>query len=195
MLASASSASANTLYFQMNPNELSGPRQVFVFGPANASGAVTGPNGFNQSFDLGAEGFAVVNLNLSDQLTSGAVENKGFKVTSDASVSGYFLSRAPATTDMTYLIDGDTVTGTESGAFNLSGTDGSSGSEIDVAVLGTWTLTGSNTIGDYYRLTGSGRNATMSGTLTTGTYFRGTDIKYSGTWTVGANSVLTRCGQ
>jgi outer membrane autotransporter protein len=107
MLASASSASANTLYFQMNPNELSGPRQVFVFGPANASGAVTGPNGFNQSFDLGAEGFAVVNLNLSDQLTSGAVENKGFKVTSDASVSGYLLSRAPATTDMTYLIDGD----------------------------------------------------------------------------------------
>ena len=107
MLASASSASANTLYFQMNPNELSGPRQVFVFGPANATGAVTGPNGFNQSFDLGAEGFAVVNLNLSDQLASGTVENKGFKVTSDASVSGYFLSRAPATTDMTYLIDGD----------------------------------------------------------------------------------------
>ena len=107
MLASASSASANTLYFQMNPNELSGPRQVFVFGPANSTGTVTGPNGFSQGFDLGAEGFAVVNLNLSDQLTSGTVENKGFKVTSDASVSGYFLSRAPATTDMTYLIDGD----------------------------------------------------------------------------------------
>jgi hypothetical protein len=96
---------------------------------------------------------------------------------------------------LTYLIDGDTVTGTESGAFDLSGTNGSSGSEIDVAVLGAWTLTGSNTIGDYYRLTGSGRNATISGTLTTGTYFRGTDIKYSGTWTVGAGCVLTRCGQ
>lgn len=109
MLASASSASANTLYFQMNPN-LSGSndqRQVFLFGPAGATGTVTAPNGFNQSFDLGAQGFAVVQLSLSDQLASGTVENKGFKVTSSAAISGYYLSRRQATTDMSYLIDGE----------------------------------------------------------------------------------------
>jgi outer membrane autotransporter protein len=109
MLASATGASANTLYFQMNPN-LSGSndqRQVFLFGPAGATGTVTSPNGFNQSFDLGTEGFAVVQLNLSDQLADAQVENKGFKVTSSAAVSGYYLSRRQATTDMSYLIDGE----------------------------------------------------------------------------------------
>lgn len=109
MLASASSASANTLYFQMNPN-LSGSndqRQVFLFGPAGATGTVTAPNGFSQAFDLGTAGFTVVQLSLSDQLAAATVENKGFKVTSSAAVSGYYLSRRQATTDMSYLIDGE----------------------------------------------------------------------------------------
>jgi hypothetical protein len=109
MLSYASSVSANTLYFQMNPN-LSGSndqRQVFLFGPAGATGTVTAPNGFSQSFDLGTQGFAVVQLALSDQLVSGTVENKGFKVTSSAAVSGYYLSRRQETTDMSYLIDGE----------------------------------------------------------------------------------------
>lgn len=93
----------------MNPN-LAGAndqRQVFLFGPAGATGTVTSPNGFNQSFDLGAEGFAVVQLNLSDQLTDARVEDKGFKVSSTSAISGYYLSRRQATTDMSYLIDGD----------------------------------------------------------------------------------------
>ncbi len=109
MLASATGASANTLYFQMNPN-LSGSndqRQVFIFGPSGATGTVTSPNGFNQAFDLGTEGFAVVQLDLADQLASATVENKGFKVTSSSAVSGYYLSRRQATTDMSYLIDGE----------------------------------------------------------------------------------------
>jgi outer membrane autotransporter protein len=109
MLASATGAAANTLYFQMNPN-LSGSndqRQVFLFGPAGATGTVTSPNGFNQAFDLGVQGFAVVQLSLSDQLATAQVENKGFKVSSSAAVSGYYLSRRQATTDMSYLIDGE----------------------------------------------------------------------------------------
>lgn len=109
MLALNAPASANTLFFQMNPN-LAGSndqRQVFLFGPAGATGTVTSANGFSQSFDLGAGGFAVVQLLLTDQLSAGIVENKGFKVTSSAAVSGYYLSRRQATTDMSYLIDGD----------------------------------------------------------------------------------------
>jgi outer membrane autotransporter protein len=109
MLAFSGAASANTLYFQMNPN-LAGSndlRQVFLFGPAGATGTVTSPYGFSATFDLGVEGFAVVQLPLSDQLTSGVVQDKGFKVTSSSAVSGYYLSRRQATTDMSYLIDGE----------------------------------------------------------------------------------------
>ena len=102
----AAPAAANSLYFQMNPNLLSGPRQVFLFGQPGVTGTVTGPGGFLADFTLGTDGFAIVSLNLADQLTSGVVENKGFRVDSSSAISGYFLNRAPATTDMTYLIDG-----------------------------------------------------------------------------------------
>ena len=108
-LAFSGAASANTLYFQMNPN-LAGSndlRQVFLFGPVGATGTVTSPYGFSADFDLGAEGFAVVQLPLSDQLTGGVVQDKGFKVTSSSAVSGYYLSRRQSTTDMSYLIDGE----------------------------------------------------------------------------------------
>ena len=101
-------ASANTLYFQMNPNYSGGgQRQLFVFGKANATGTVTSRAGFSETFDLGAEGFAVINLSVSDELSSGAIQDLGFVVTSSSAVSGYYLSRIPYTTDMTYLIDGE----------------------------------------------------------------------------------------
>ncbi|TPE62851.1 autotransporter outer membrane beta-barrel domain-containing protein [Sandaracinobacter neustonicus] len=107
-LAFSGTASANTLYFQMNPNYGGGgQRQLFVFGQANATGTVTSRAGFNQSFDLGAEGFAVIDLSVSDELSSGSVQDLGFVVTSSSAVSGYYLSRIPYTTDMTYLIDGE----------------------------------------------------------------------------------------
>jgi outer membrane autotransporter protein len=109
----ASSASANTLYFQMNPNfDTGGTRQAFVFGAAGATGTVTGSSGFNQAFDLGAGGFAVITLPTGDELGSGSVENKGFRISSESNVSGYFLSRRTASTDMSYLIDGSRL-GTE----------------------------------------------------------------------------------
>jgi len=102
----ASSASANILYFQMNPQITAGPRQAFIFGAANATGTVEGMSGFNEAFDLGVEGFAVVDLNIADELSSGIVQNLGYKITSSSSVSAYYLSRAQATTDMSYVIDG-----------------------------------------------------------------------------------------
>ncbi len=108
VLAAATGASANTLYFQMNPNHVgSGQRQVFLFGPANATGSVASPGGFDQAFDLGAEGFTIVTLPNNFELTSGSIQDLGFKVASSSAISGYFLSRQSATTDMTYLIDGE----------------------------------------------------------------------------------------
>lgn len=107
--ATALPAAAGSLYLQMNPN-LAGSndqRQAFIFGAQNVTGTVTGANGFSQAFNLGSEGFAVVQLPLSAQLTSGTVQNLGFKIESASAISGYYLSRRQATTDMSYLIDGD----------------------------------------------------------------------------------------
>lgn len=110
MMAWGVPASANTLYFQMNPNfDTGGQRQVFIFGAPNVTGNVIGANGFAEAFDLGAQGFAVVTLAVSAELSSGTVQNLGFKVVSDSAVSGYFLSRRTASTDMTYLIDGGSL--------------------------------------------------------------------------------------
>jgi len=98
-------ASANNLLFQMNPNISSGPRQAFIFGAANSIGTVTSLAGFNQAFDLGAEGFAVVDIPVGTELTAGSIQNFGYKISSASNVSAYFLSRASATTDMSYIID------------------------------------------------------------------------------------------
>lgn len=98
--------STNTLYFQMSPNLENNTRTVFIFGAANTQGTVSGA-GFSQAFDLGAQGFATVLLPSSGDMSSNAVENKGFRVDANAPISGYFLNRATFSTDMTYLIDGN----------------------------------------------------------------------------------------
>ncbi len=100
--------SANTLFFRMNPNiDTGGSRSVFVFGQAGSTGSITNGVGFSNNFTLGASGFAVIDLPLSNELANATVENKGFKITSDSAISGYYLNRRTASTDMTYLIDGD----------------------------------------------------------------------------------------
>ena len=101
------SVQANELYFQMNPNYSSGPREAFIFGAANATGTLTSADGsVNTVFNLGAQGFSVVSVPIGLELTTNTVQTNGFSIQSSSNVSGYFLSRAPATTDMTYLIDG-----------------------------------------------------------------------------------------
>src|SRR5574343_1068176 len=108
LLTLSSMAQANSLYFQMNPNYVGdGVRQAFVFGAEGATGTVSGNGGsFSQAFTLGADGYSVINLPTSE-LANNTIENKGFSITSGSAVSGYFLSRQPFTTDMSYLIDGD----------------------------------------------------------------------------------------
>lgn len=107
-LAFSGTASANTLYFQMNPNyDTGGTRQLIVFGPTNATGTVIGASGFSEDFNLGEEGFAVITVPTSDQLSANTIQARGFRVASESSISGYYLSRRPQSTDMTYLIDGD----------------------------------------------------------------------------------------
>lgn len=107
LLGLAGTAHANVLYFQQDPNYSSGPRQVIVFGAEGASGSVEGASGFSSNFTLDSSGYVVIDVPISDELAPDTIENKGYKVTSSSALSGYFLSRAPFTTDMTYLIDGD----------------------------------------------------------------------------------------
>ena len=98
-------ASANDFYVQLNPNYFNGgSEQLFIFGTAGSTGAIQG-EGYAENFTLGDEGYAVITLPKSFVLSSGAVENKGLKVSSGSDISGYFLSRQQYTTDMTYLID------------------------------------------------------------------------------------------
>jgi hypothetical protein len=106
--AFAAPASATDLYFQMNPNYTggSGVRQAFVFGTAGATGTVSSIGGFNSAFTLNSQGFSTINLPLSYELANQTVQNDGFKISASTAISGYFLSRMPFTTDMSYLIDG-----------------------------------------------------------------------------------------
>ena len=102
-------AHANELYFQMNHNYSGvGQRQAFVFGAANATGSLTSADGLvNQSFNLGSDGFTVLTVPNSYELAANTIQNKGFLIQSSSNLSGYFLSRQPYTTDMSYLIDGN----------------------------------------------------------------------------------------
>jgi hypothetical protein len=83
-------------------------------------------------------------------------------------------------TILSYPLAGETFTFsnnvTEPDALDWNTYDGTSGSEITInGGRKTWTIPNAGfTSGDYYRLT---------------------DIRFSGTVTVGANCVLTRCGQ
>ena len=105
--ALASPALASTLFFQINPNYgQTGQRQAFIFGAANTTGTVTSAAGFNQAFNLGAQGFSVVDVPITSELSANTVQNLGFQINASTNISGYFLNRMPFTTDMTYLIDG-----------------------------------------------------------------------------------------
>ena len=101
----AGTAQANEIYFQLNRNfDAVGVRQAFIFGEMNASGTISG-GAFSQSFNLGTEGFAVVDIPVSNQLSANTIQNLGFKIDSTSDLSAYMLNRRSQSTDMTFLID------------------------------------------------------------------------------------------
>ncbi len=122
-LMGAAPSRANDLYFQMNPNYSTGPRQAFIFGQAGSTGTVSSIGGFSSNFSLGANGFATIDVPISYELAANTIQNNGFKISSQSAVSGYFLSRATYTTDMSYLIDGSKL-GTNYVVSTYSGPNG-----------------------------------------------------------------------
>ena len=109
LLAWSGMANANELYFGMPLNITPEIDTVFVYGAPGITGTITSPNGFSSPFTVGATDVTSVVIPSSDDLvTSGAVTNNGFVVMTDnpgANVGASYLSRAPATTDTTYLFN------------------------------------------------------------------------------------------
>jgi len=101
-----SSAQANELYFDFNTNSLATPNaSVFLFGNVGQTATVSNLAGFNQNVVLGSEGFFNLSISNTYQQSGTGIRNTGFRVVSPDPIAGYFVNRAPQTTDMTYLLD------------------------------------------------------------------------------------------
>ena len=104
----SSSAHAGTLYFDFNQNNVGGSANasVFLFGTAGQTATISNIDGFNQTVTLGADGFFNQFISNTYQQSGTGVRTSGFQVVSPNPIAGYFINRAAATTDMTYLFDG-----------------------------------------------------------------------------------------
>lgn len=101
----AGSANASVLYFDFNTN-LSPPNaSVFLSGAAGQTATIENLLGFNTTVTLSAEGFYNQPILNIYQQSGTQVLQSGFKVVSADPIAGYFINRASATTDMTYLLD------------------------------------------------------------------------------------------
>jgi hypothetical protein len=96
---------AGELYFDFNRNINLPNASVFLFGNAGQTATVSTRSGFNQDLVLSAEGFFNLPIGRSFQQSGTGVRNTGFRVVSPDPIAGYFVNRAPNTTDMTYLLD------------------------------------------------------------------------------------------
>lgn len=100
-------AHGTTLYFDYNQNTVGGTANssVFLFGTAGQTATVSSLSGFNQNVTLGANGFFNLGIPVSYAQGGTGIRNTGFQVVSPNPIGGYFINRAPNTTDMTYLLD------------------------------------------------------------------------------------------
>jgi hypothetical protein len=104
-LCAAGPASASTLYFNFNNNLVTPNASVFLFGDPGQQATVSNLAGFNSTVTLGADGFLNLPIPNSSQQSGTGIRNTGFTVVSPDPIGGYFVNRASASTDMTYLLD------------------------------------------------------------------------------------------
>lgn len=98
-------AQAGEIFFDFNTNLNSGTPSVFLFGNANQTATVTNLAGFSQNVTLGLDGFFNLSIPLSSAQLGTGIRNTGFQVVSPNPIAGYFVNRATASTDMTFLFD------------------------------------------------------------------------------------------
>ena len=104
-LAMAHSSVANQLVFDFNANLNPPNASVFLFGAAGQTANVTNLAGFNTPVTLSADGFFNLFIPSSFQQSGTGVRNTGFLIDSPQPIAAYFINRASATTDMTYVLD------------------------------------------------------------------------------------------
>jgi hypothetical protein len=102
----AGSAQGSELFFDFNANLNPPNASVFLFGNAGQTATVSNLAGFNQNVTLGVDGFSNLFIPSNFQQSGTGIKNTGFRVVSPDPIAGYFINRATATTDMTYLLDG-----------------------------------------------------------------------------------------
>jgi hypothetical protein len=103
--ACATAAQGGVLYFDFNANLNTPNASVFLFGDAGQTATVSNLAGFNEAVTLSADGFYNLFIPSTYQQSGTGVLQSGFKVVSEKAIAGYFINRASATTDMTYLLD------------------------------------------------------------------------------------------
>lgn len=109
ILGAAGSSQANTLYFDFNQNYSNPDASVFLFGDAGQQASVSSLSGFSQNVSLGSDGFANVFLPDTLQQSGTGILDKGLKIQSVDPIAGYFINRAPQTSDMTYILEEDAL--------------------------------------------------------------------------------------
>ena len=105
----AAPAHAGLLYFDFNRNLVSPNASVFLFGNAGQEATITNLAGFNETVTLSSEGFYNLLIPNSFQQSGTGIRNTGFRVVSPDPIAGYFVNRADASTDMTYILDSEAL--------------------------------------------------------------------------------------
>lgn len=105
----AGSVQAADLYFTFNKNLNHPNASVFLFGAPGQQAIVSNLAGFSETVTLSAEGFENVFIPSNFQQSGTGILDTGFRVQSVQPIAGYFINRAPATTDMTYLLEEDAL--------------------------------------------------------------------------------------
>lgn len=101
---------AGVLYFDYNSNSLgTNNASLFLFGNAGQTASVSNLAGFNQTVTLDSNGFYNLGISQTYSQSGTGVRNTGFEVSSSQALAGYFINRAPFTTDMTYLLDSNAL--------------------------------------------------------------------------------------
>lgn len=102
-------AHAGVLYFDFNKNLNATNSSVFLFGNSGQTATVSNLAGFTQNIVLSDDGFFNLSIPQSNQQSGTGIVNTGFQVVSPDPIAGYFINRASASTDMTYLFDSEAL--------------------------------------------------------------------------------------
>ena len=133
----------------ISPMRISHPQMAAATGGTVVDGSANAINWAGSAGDLDGTGTIAINIayGSTNPLTAGT-----FTDDESNAYQGAYASLTAAIAAIGNLIAGDNITigtTTEPGALDLSGDDGTDGTEITITLEGDWTITGAFTPGDY----------------------------------------------